>query len=147
MSVEELATKVFKACISIVYESFILELTISVSTALLFCSCGDKVKYGLILKKTTIWRFKKSHSNDKLLEKITSFSYHMEQKTFIEANCINNIHTREKLLKVCESFRFGQIKKLEVYFGFGRCESSFTFIERRRPSKYCLCEATLISYM
>ena len=101
MSVKELATKVFKACISIVYESFILELTISVSTALLFCSCGDKVKYGLILKKTTIWRFKKSHSNDKLLEKITSFSYHMEQKTFIEASCIYNIHTGENHFCSC----------------------------------------------
>ena len=46
-------------------------------------------------------------------------------------------------LKVCESFRFGQIKKLEVYFGM--CESSFTFIETKRPNKHCLREADLIS--
>ena len=44
-----------------------------------------------------MWRLKKSHSNDKLLEKITSSSYHMEQKTFIEASYIYNIHTGGKL--------------------------------------------------
>ena len=49
------------------------------------------------------------------------------------------------LLKVCESFNFGQIKKLEVYFGL--FESPFTFIEKKRPIKYCLCIANLISYM
>ena len=74
----------------------------------------------------------------------------MEQKTFIEATWIYNIHTGEKifhllLLKVCESFRFGQIKKLEVLFGL--YESSFTFIEKIRPNKYCLCGVNLISYM
>ena len=30
------------------------------------------------------------------------------------------------LLKVCESFRFGQIKKLEVYFGLYEPSSAFT---------------------
>ena len=49
------------------------------------------------------------------------------------------------LLKVCESFRFGQIKKLEVYFGL--YEPSFTFIEKKRLNKYCLCGVDLISYM
>ena len=44
-----------------------------------------------------MWWLKKSHSNDKLLEKITSCSYHMEQKTLIEASCINNIHAGEKV--------------------------------------------------
>ena len=36
----------------IVYDNFILELSnsISISTALLFCYCGDNVKYGLLLK-------------------------------------------------------------------------------------------------
>ena len=93
----------------------------------------------------------KCQSNNKLLEKITSSSYHMEQKTFIEASCIYNIHTGEKkilwllLLKVCESLRFGQIKKLEVYFSL--YESSFTFIEKRRPNKHCLCDVNFISYM
>ena len=50
----------------------------------------------LVSKEMTIWRLKKSHSNDKLLEKITSSSYHMEQKTFIEASYIYNIHTGGK---------------------------------------------------
>ena len=104
----------------------------------------------LVSKKTTIWRLKKSHSNDKLLEKITSSSYHMEQKTFIEASCICNIHTGEKIfaaaaLKVCEPFRFGQIKKLEVYFGL--YESSFNFIEKIRPNRYCLSAVNLIPNM
>ena len=109
--------------------------------------CGDNVKYRL-LQKTTIWRLKKSHSNDKPLEKITPSSYYMEQKTFIEASCIYNIHTAENcflqllVLKVCQSFRLGQIKKLEVYLGL--YESFFTFIVKRRPNKYCLCEANSI---
>ena len=66
----------------------------------------------------------------------------MEQKTFIEASYIYNIHTGEKyllqllLLKVCESLRFGQIKKTARVFGL--CESSFTFIEMKRRIKYCL---------
>ena len=42
------------------------------------------------------------------------------------------------LLKICESFRLGQIKKPEGYFGL--YESSFTFIEKRstvyREEKY-----------
>ena len=71
----------------------------------------------------------------------------MEQKTFIEASHIYNIHTGGKfflllLLKVCESFRFGQIKKLEVYFGL--YEPSFTFIEKKGPNKYCLCEVDFL---
>ena len=75
----------------------------------------------------------------------------MEQKTFIETSCIYNIHTGEKiflqllLLKVCDLFRFGQIKTHEKYFGL--YESSFIFIEKIRPNKYCLCEVNLISYM
>ena len=50
-----------------------------------------------VSRKTTIWQLKESHSNDKLLEKIASSSYHMEQKEFIGASCIYNIHTGEKL--------------------------------------------------
>ena len=49
------------------------------------------------------------------------------------------------VLNVCESFRFRQIKKLEVYFG--QYESSFTFVEKLRPDKYCLCGVNLTSYM
>ena len=49
-------------------------------------------------------------SNNNFLEKIISFSDYMEWKTFIESNCIDNVHTIGKsfsrllLLKVCESF-------------------------------------------
>ena len=39
---------------------------------------------------------------------------------------------QQLLLKVCESFRFGQIKKLELYFGL--YESAFIFIEKRRSN-------------
>ena len=45
----------------------------------------------------------------------------MEQKTFIEASYIYNVHTGENiflqllLLKVCKSLRFGQIRKLRGY--------------------------------
>ena len=49
------------------------------------------------------------------------------------------------LLKVCDSLRFGQIKKLEVSFGL--YEPSFTFTVKKRSNKYCLCEADLNSYM
>ena len=65
----------------------------------LHCYFGDTVKYGLVSKhlfQTTIWRLKKSHSNDKVLEKITFSSYHVEQKTFMEASCIYNIHSEGK---------------------------------------------------
>ena len=80
------ATKHFQVFISIVYDSFILVLcvSISISTALLLWRYGlRKIRTSfktLVSKKTTIWWMKKSHSNDKLLEKITSSSYHMEQK-------------------------------------------------------------------
>ena len=42
-------------------------------------------------------------------------------------------------------FRFGEIKKLLVYFGL--YEPSFTFIEKKRPNTYCLCGVDLISDM
>ena len=40
----------------------------------------------------------KCHSNDKLLENITSSRYHKEQKTFIEASCIYNIRAEDKFV-------------------------------------------------
>ena len=46
-------------------------------------------------------------------------------------------------MKVCESVRLEQIKKLEAYLGL--YEPSFTLIEKKRPNKYCLCEADLVS--
>ena len=132
---------------SIVYDSFILEISIYISIRL-HCYCGNNVKYGLFSKhlfqrKRQYGGWKKSHSNEKLLEKITSSSYHMEQKTSIEVSCTHDTHWRKSffqllLLKACESLRFGQIKNLSVYFDL--YESSFTVIVKRRPRKYCLCE-------
>ena len=100
--IKKAATKVFQVCVSTVYDSFILKfsISISISTAMLL---SFKI---LVSKKTAIWRLKKSHGNDKLLEKITSSSYHMEQKTFIEARCIYNIHTGRKHFCSCYFWRF-----------------------------------------
>ena len=44
------ATKVFEVCMSIVYDSFVLELSIIALVLALHCYCGDKVKYGLLSK-------------------------------------------------------------------------------------------------
>ena len=60
----------------------------------------------LVSKKATTWRLKKSHSSDKLLEKITSSSYHVEKQTFIKARCIYNIHTGEKISCSCCFLKF-----------------------------------------
>ena len=106
------ATKVFQVFISIVYDNFILELSISISISnalLLLLWRSRKIQTSfktLVSKKATIWRLKKSHINDKLLEKIMSSSYHTEQKTLIEVSCIYNIHTREKKFCSCYFWRF-----------------------------------------
>ena len=67
------ATKVFQVCISIVYDSFILELSISISisTALLLWRQREiRTSFKtLVSNKTTIWRLKKCLRNDKPLEK------------------------------------------------------------------------------
>ena len=122
----------------------------------LHCYCGDNGKYGLrtflktlVSKKMTIWQLKKSYNNNKLLEKITPPVITLNKK-HSSKQVASVTYTLEKkclqllLLKVCESFRFGHIKKLEGYFGL--YESSFTFIEKRRPHKCCLCKVNLISY-
>ena len=58
------------------YKCSIWQLYFGTLVFALYCYCGDNVKYGLVSKKTTIWRLKKSQSNEKLLEKRTSwFSY------------------------------------------------------------------------
>ena len=108
--IEKSATKIFQVWIIIVYDSFILELSISISigTAVLFWR-KHKIRTSfktLASKKTTIWRLKKSHSNDNRLEKIMSSSYHMEQKTFIKESCIYNIHTEKKIFCSCCFWRF-----------------------------------------
>ena len=94
--------RLFQLYLSIVYDSFILELSISIniSTVLLLWRYGlRKIRTSfktLVSNKTTTWRLKKSHSSDKLLEKITPSSYYMERKTYIEASCVYNIHTGRK---------------------------------------------------
>ena len=119
--------KAFQVCISLVHDSFILEfsisisistvtgisinitvISISISTALLL-GRYRKIRTSfktLVSKKTTIWWLKKSHSNNKLLEKTTPSSYQMEQKTFIEISCIYNIHAGEKNFCSCCFWRF-----------------------------------------
>ena len=72
----------------------------------------------------TIWRLKKAHTNDKLLEKNNVFQL---------LHKLKNIHQSKLHL-------FGQIKRLELYFSL--YESPFTFIEKRRPNKYFICEIT-----
>ena len=57
-----------------------LIISISISTTLLLCRKKRTSFKTLVSKKTTIWQLRKSHSNDKLWEKVTSSSYHMEQK-------------------------------------------------------------------
>ena len=100
------AMKVFQVCMIIVYDSFFLELSISISAALLLWRERKIRTFKTLVSKNKIWWLKKSHSNDKLLEKITSSSYHMEQKTFIEASCIYNIHTGGKMFCSCCFWRF-----------------------------------------
>ena len=64
----------------------------------------------------------KSQCNEKFLSKIMSSSYHMEQKTFIEESCTNNMHINENVF--CWFF-FGGLgvlffqrdKNIVVYFG------------------------------
>ena len=65
---------------------------------------------------------KKALDNNELVEKVMSYSYHMEEKTFVETSCTNNIilwksFVQLLLLKVCETFPFRQSWKLVVYLG------------------------------
>ena len=72
------SAKVFPVCVSMTCDRFILELRLVLA---LRCYCGDTDLFqNTCFKETTIWRLKNSHSNDKLLEKIVSFSYHIEEK-------------------------------------------------------------------
>ena len=110
------------------------------------CSIETKIKtlflisyFNLSKKRNGFWVhgfFQLSHGT-KNIHRSKLHSQHTHwRKTFLQL----------LLFKVCcESFRFGQIKKLEMYFGL--YESSFTFIEKIRPNKYCFCGVNLISYM
>ena len=70
------------------------------------CDCGNNVKCGLLSKhlfqrtqKYGGW--KSPQSSDEFFKKTVSFSYHMEEKTFIKASCINNMHNGEKGFSGC----------------------------------------------
>ena len=95
--------EVFQVCISVVYDSFILQLSISINklalVLALHCYCRDNVKHRLLSKNF----FQRKR---KYLEKITSSSYYMKEKTFIEASCIYNINTGEKIFCNCCFGRF-----------------------------------------
>ena len=104
---------------------------------LLWRYCKIRISFKtLVSKKMTIWRLRKSRSNDKLLEKRTSSNYHMEQKTFIEASYIYNIHTGENiflqllLLKFVRRFDWDRLKNFKgiwsvrVFFYFYRDEKT-----------------------
>ena len=64
-----------------------------------------------------------------------SSSCHMEQKTFIEASCNNNIHTEEKVFCSSYVWRFesrfflDRVKKLVVYLVY------MTFLSTSREDK------------
>ena len=72
----------------------------------------------------------KSQSNDKLSQKVMSSSYHIEQKTFIEESCTNNVETGEKSFCSCHFLRFvgiffrqnekisGILRSARVFFAF-----------------------------
>ena len=87
--------------------------------------------------------WKEPQENDHLLLKITPSSYYIEWKTFLEASCANNIHTGEKVFRSCYTFDgffvsivFTQSKKACNIF---RSLWVFLrFLEKRRPSEYCL---------
>ena len=117
----------------------------------LYCYCGDNTKYGLLSKKmTAVWHLKKSHNNDKLLEKIMSSSYHIEQKAFIEASCIYKIHTGEKNFCSCCFSSFVNhldLDRLKNFMCTLVCVSLPLVLQRREDHKYCLFELNLISYM
>ena len=61
----------------------------------LFQNTCFKENNNIVVENLTVMT--KSHSNDKRLEKTFS-SYHMEQKTFMEASCIYNIHSEGNFL-------------------------------------------------
>ena len=68
--------------------------------------------------------FEKSQNHDKLLEKIFQ-NIHLS-KLHLEHTHWRKLFLQLLLLKVCELFRFGHVKKLEeVYFGL--YESSLHF--------------------
>ena len=77
-----------------------------------------------------------------------SSCYHMKKKTFIEASCINDIYTCERLICSCYFLRFvrrffsGTVKK--VYSILWSVWDFFAFLEKKRPNRYCLWEENLV---
>ena len=97
----------------------------------------------LASKKVAKWRLKKFQSNDKLSQKVMSFSYHIVWKTFTEASCTNNIHTGEKTfcsatfkglwVISCKKTR-GILRSVWVYFAFLEVRRQKILLERGKFS-------------
>ena len=64
----------------------------------LFQNTCFKENNNMVVENLTVMT--KSRSNDKSLEKTFS-SYYMEQKTFMEASCIYNIHSEGNFFCSC----------------------------------------------
>ena len=70
-----------------------------------------------------------------------SSSYLMEQKTFAEASCINDTHTRKTILAAVFSDR---VKKCSILWSVW---VFFAFLEKTRSNRYCLWEENLIFHI
>ena len=92
---------------------------------------------------------KKTLEHKLVQKKIISFSYHMEWKIFIEANCSNNLHTRENIFCNCWFWRFVSrfISDRVKQCIFRYVKVFFTFLEKGRSNKYRLWEANLVFCM
>ena len=58
----------------------------------------------LASKKATTWRLKQSHSNDKLLRKVMSSSYHIAQKR-LSKQVVPITYTLEKMVFTADIFK------------------------------------------
>ena len=112
--IKKSVTKVFQVYISIVYDSFFLELStsISISTALLLWRC---VKYGLLSKY--LLERKRQYGGCKYHTTITWNKKHLSKQATSITYTWRKTFLQLLLLKVCELFRFRQIKKVEVHCG------------------------------
>ena len=92
-------------------------------------TCFPRKKESNNMKATTWW-LKKSQSNDKLFWKLMSYSYHIEQKTFIEASCTNKMHTAPPFENSKLNERPGRSHSSK-YGVWSNCGSREAFISQR----------------
>ena len=118
------------------------------------CYCGDNVKCGLF--QNTCFKERNNMAVGKTLRVTTNF---YKNSVFQLSHCRKNIHRIKlyqnhthwrnrflqlQLLKVCESFLFGESKKMIILWSV---RVFFTFLEKKKASKYALQEANLFFYM